>query len=57
MFKTYFCELVSGFLLNLDKTTAVEISKFHGDQAMGGAITVKKLSKNAIFCVENDLKL
>ncbi len=23
MWKTYFCELVSGFLLNLDQTTAV----------------------------------
>ncbi len=26
MLKTYFCELVSGFLLNLDQTTAVIIS-------------------------------
>ncbi len=26
MLKTYFCELVSGFLLNLDQTTAVIFS-------------------------------
>ncbi len=26
MFKTYFCELVSGFSLNLDQTTAVIFS-------------------------------
>ncbi len=43
MWKTYFCELVSGFLLNLDQTTAVIFS------GLSRSIIIEKMLNFALW--------
>ncbi len=43
MWKPYFCELVSGFLLNLDQTTAIIIS------GLSRSIIIEKMLNFALW--------